>query len=120
MQLCRGKKANDNWVFVLNFSTIVPPDGRQTLHPYQLVLKSMCLSYFFLQCLPKGHITNTHNTILMNKIESSYSNQLLFSITYIIDRPVGTYLRYCLSMPSLTYMQTRLGHSTMQCMQSVT
>ena len=70
--------------------------------------------------LPKGHITNTHNTILMSKIESSYSNQLLFSITYIIDRPVGTYQRYCLSMPSLTYMQTRLGHSTMQCMQSVT
>ena len=47
MQLCKGKKANDNWVFVLNFSTIVPPGGRQTLHPYQLVLKSMCLSYFF-------------------------------------------------------------------------
>ena len=51
MQLCKGKKANDIWVFVLNFSTIVPPDGRQTLHPYQLVLKSMCLSYFFLQCM---------------------------------------------------------------------
>ena len=51
MQLCKGKKANDIWVFVLNFSTIVPPDGRQTLHPYQLVLKSLCLSYFFLQCM---------------------------------------------------------------------
>ena len=45
-----GKKANDDWVFVLNFSSIVPPDGRQTLHLYQLLLKSLCLSNFFLQC----------------------------------------------------------------------
>ena len=77
MQLCKGKKANDIWVFVLNFSTIVPPDGRQTLHPYQLVLKSICLSYFFLQCrlnIGRCRFLLIRNTLLLVESNLLYYN----------------------------------------------
>ena len=79
MQLCKGKKANDIWVFVLNFSTIVPPDGRQTLHPYQLVLKSICLSYFFLQWIGIynfGQILNEVNKLMELKKTFKHSCKL--------------------------------------------
>ena len=79
MQLCKGKKANDNWVFVLNFSTIVPPGGRQTLHPYQLVLKSMCLSYFFLQCIQVEWIIIPMKLFWFEKFKS-----IIFEISFIL------------------------------------